>query len=85
MARRRIATAINKAIEAAAAAGGGTVEFPAGTGSPARIRLRSNITLHLERGAGHRSQRRRRPLTTRRSPTNGTSFRISATATFTTA
>ncbi len=43
--------AINKAIEAAAAAGGGTVEFPAGTWVSGSIRLRSNITLQLERGS----------------------------------
>ncbi|MGA2148150.1 MAG: glycosyl hydrolase family 28 protein [Bryobacteraceae bacterium] len=43
--------AINKAIEAAAAAGGGTVEFPAGTWISGSIRLRRNITLRLERGA----------------------------------
>ena len=43
--------AINKAIEAASAAGGGTVHFPAGTYLTGSIRLRSNITLHLERGA----------------------------------
>src|SRR3954452_21610168 len=43
--------AINKAIEAAASAGGGTVEFPAGTWVTGSIRLRSNVTLHLERGA----------------------------------
>ncbi len=43
--------AINKAIETVAAAGGGTVEFPAGTWVTGSIRLRSNVTLHLERGA----------------------------------
>lgn len=43
--------AINKAIEAAAAAGGGTVEFPVGTWLSGSIRLRSNITLRLERGS----------------------------------
>ena len=42
---------INKAIEAAAAAGGGTVSFPAGTYLSVSIRLRSNITLQLEHGA----------------------------------
>src|ERR1044072_4865439 len=44
-------TAINKAIEAAAAAGGGTVVFPAGTYLSVSIRLRSNITLQLDQGA----------------------------------
>jgi polygalacturonase len=43
--------AINKAIEAAAAAGGGTVEFPAGVWLTGSLRLRSNVTLRLERGA----------------------------------
>ena len=43
--------AINKAIEAAAAAGGGTVNFPAGTYLSVSIRLRSNITLQLDQGA----------------------------------
>jgi hypothetical protein len=43
--------AINKGIEAAAAAGGGTVEFPAGTYLTGSIRLKSHITLHLEAGA----------------------------------
>ena len=41
---------INKAIEAASAAGGGTVDFPAGTYLTGSIHLRSNITLHFERG-----------------------------------
>lgn len=43
--------AINKAIEAAAAAGGGAVIFPAGTYLSVSIRLRSNITLQFEPGA----------------------------------
>ena len=43
--------AINKAIEAAAAAGGGTVNFPAGTYLSASIHLKSNITLYLDQGA----------------------------------
>ncbi len=43
--------AINKAIEAAAAAGGGTVRFPAGTYLSGSIRLKSNITLYLDSGA----------------------------------
>jgi polygalacturonase len=43
--------AINKAIEAAGAAGGGTVHFPAGTYVTGSIRLRSNLTLYLEPGA----------------------------------
>lgn len=43
--------AINAAIDAAAAAGGGIVYFPAGTYLSASIRLKSNITLHLDNGA----------------------------------
>ena len=43
--------AINKAIEAASAAGGGTVRFPAGTYLSFSIRLKSHITLHLEPGS----------------------------------
>ena len=42
--------AINKAIEAAAAAGGGTVDFPAGTWVTGSLRLRNNVTLRLEPG-----------------------------------
>lgn len=43
--------AINKAIETAAAAGGGTVYFPAGTYLSFSIRLKSNITLYLDNGS----------------------------------
>ena len=43
--------AINRAIDAAAAAGGGTVHLPAGTYASYSVRLRSNITLHLDNGA----------------------------------
>ncbi len=42
--------AINKAIETAAAAGGGTVRFPAGNYLSYSIHLKSNITLSLETG-----------------------------------
>jgi polygalacturonase len=42
---------INRAIEAAAAAGGGTVHFAPGTYISGSIHLRSNITLQFERGA----------------------------------
>lgn len=42
---------INKAIDAAAAAGGGTVFFPAGTYRSFSIRLKSNIGLYLAHGA----------------------------------
>jgi len=43
--------AINKAIEAAAAAGGGTVHFPAGTYLCYSIRLKSSVALYLDAGA----------------------------------
>src|SRR5207249_1934785 len=43
--------AINRAIEAAAAAGGGAVEIPAGSWISGSIHLRSNVTLHLAPGA----------------------------------
>jgi polygalacturonase len=43
--------AINKAIEAANAAGGGTVFFPAGTYASYSIHLKSNVALYLGAGA----------------------------------
>jgi polygalacturonase len=43
--------AINKAIETAAAAGGGTVLLPAGTYLCFSIRLKSNVALYLDQGA----------------------------------
>jgi polygalacturonase len=43
--------AINRAIDAAAAAGGGLVLFPAGVYLTFSIHLRSNVHLHLEQGA----------------------------------
>jgi polygalacturonase len=43
--------AINQAIAAANAAGGGTVWFPAGTYLATSIHLQSNVTLYLEHGA----------------------------------
>ena len=43
--------AINKAIEAAAAVGGGTVLFPAGTWLSFSIRLKSHVGLYLSQGA----------------------------------
>ena len=43
--------AINKAIEAAATAGGGTVLFPAGTWLSFSIRLKSHVALFLAQGA----------------------------------
>src|SRR5262245_741755 len=43
--------AINHAILAAAAAGGGTVDLPAGNYLCYSIRLKSHVTLHLSAGA----------------------------------
>ncbi|HEV2835224.1 MAG TPA: glycosyl hydrolase family 28-related protein, partial [Pyrinomonadaceae bacterium] len=43
--------AINKAIDAAAAAGGGTVVFPAGSYRSFSIRLKSNVGLFLDHGS----------------------------------
>jgi polygalacturonase len=43
--------AINQAIDAAAAAGGGTVVFPAGTYASYTIHLKSNVALYLDAGA----------------------------------
>jgi polygalacturonase len=43
--------AVNRAIAAAAAAGGGTVHFPAGTYLCFSIRLQSNVALYLDQGA----------------------------------
>jgi polygalacturonase len=43
--------AINKAIEEAAAKGGGTIFFPAGTYLSTSIRLKSNISLFLDQGS----------------------------------
>ena len=43
--------AINKAIEEAAANGGGTVYFPAGTYLSVSIHLKSNVAIYLEQGA----------------------------------
>jgi hypothetical protein len=42
---------INKAIDACAAAGGGTVYFPAGTYLSGTVRLKNNVTLWLDSGA----------------------------------
>jgi polygalacturonase len=43
--------ALNKAIDAAAAAGGGTVYIPAGTFLCGSIHLKSNVTLYLDQGS----------------------------------
>lgn len=42
---------INKAIDAAARSGGGTVYFPAGTYATHSIHLKSNISLYIDQGA----------------------------------
>lgn len=44
-------SAVNKAIDAAAAAGGGTVYFPAGTYLCGSIHLKSNMALYLDQGS----------------------------------
>jgi polygalacturonase len=43
--------AINRAIEAASASGGGTVRFGPGTYASYSIRLKSNVALYLDQGA----------------------------------
>src|SRR6202046_4879748 len=43
--------AINKAIDAATAQGGGTVRFPSGTYASYSIHLQTNVVLYLELGA----------------------------------
>src|SRR5262245_48783742 len=43
--------AINRAIAAAGAAGGGTVRFPAGTYASYSIHLQSHVALHLDAGS----------------------------------
>src|SRR5918912_620725 len=43
--------AVNKAIDAAHAAGGGTVRLPAGTYRSFSIHLKSNVSLHLDAGS----------------------------------
>ena len=43
--------AVNRAIEAAAAAGGGTVRFPAGTYACYSIHLKSSVALYLDEGS----------------------------------
>lgn len=50
MGKRLIQPAINRAIEAAAQAGGGTVYLPAGEYACYSIRLKSNIHIYLEQG-----------------------------------
>lgn len=49
--------AINQAVEACHAAGGGTVFFPAGTYLTGTVHLKSNVTLWLDAGAVVRGSR----------------------------
>jgi hypothetical protein len=49
--RTKDTAAIQKAIDAAFAAGGGTVMFPPGTYLSGSVQLKSRVTLHLEKGA----------------------------------
>jgi polygalacturonase len=44
-------SAINRAIDAAASAGGGTVQFPAGQYCAFTIHLKSNVSIQLDEGA----------------------------------
>ena len=68
--------AINKAIDAAAAKGGGTVLLPAGTYLSFSIRLKSHVTLFLGPGVTLVAAEPARGGggTTRPSPTNGTCY-----------
>jgi polygalacturonase len=49
--RTKNTAALQRAIDACAAAGGGTVWFPAGKYLTGSLRLENNLTLHLEAGA----------------------------------
>ncbi|MFA6929514.1 MAG: glycosyl hydrolase family 28 protein [Lentisphaeria bacterium] len=51
VAQQLCTTLIQQAIDQAAAMGGGTIVFPAGTYLTGTIYLKNNITLHLENGA----------------------------------
>ena len=61
--------AVNRAIEAAAAAGGGVVVFPAGSYLCFSIHLKSHVHLHLEQGSA--DHRRRLPEARRATGYNG--------------
>ena len=77
--------AINRAMDAAARAGGGTVYFPAGTYPSFSIQLQSHVALHLEPGATLlAADTSRGEVRCRRSRGRTTSSRTSATATGTT-
>lgn len=49
--------AIQRAIDEAAASGGGRVSVPAGVYQSGSLRLRSGVDLHLEKGAVIRGER----------------------------
>lgn len=49
--KKKATTVINKLIEKAATDGGGTIYFPAGEYLTGPIKMKSNITLHIESGA----------------------------------
>lgn len=74
--------AINRAIEAAAQDGGGTIYLPAGEYACYSIRLKSNIHLYLEQGARIiAASRARRKDMTWQSPTSIINIRTSDTVT----
>ena len=80
--------AINKAIEAAAAAGGGTVFFRAGSYLCFSIHLKSNVGLYLDHGAtivAADTPAGGKGAYDAAEPISGTNIRITATATGTTA
>src|SRR5437773_8280985 len=64
----RATDAIRKAIQAAKAAGGGTVYIPAGTYVTGPIELVSNMTLYVDAGATLRFPAERLPFTKGRQP-----------------
>jgi polygalacturonase len=79
--------AIQEAVDAANAAGGGTVQFPSPGNYKSKntLHMKSNVTLQVDTGAvlqGSRAPARTR--TTRPSPTPTTPTRTTATATSTT-
>ncbi|HZQ56211.1 MAG TPA: glycosyl hydrolase family 28-related protein [Bryobacteraceae bacterium] len=75
--------AINKAIDAANSAGGGTVYFPPGTWLSGSIHLKSNVALYLEQGSTILATSDPRAYDAAE-PNSGTSTRTSVTAIFTT-
>ena len=81
--------AVNRAIEAANAAGGGTVRFPAGNYLCYSIRLKSNVALYLDQNAPSSPPIRRLPVRAGTMPPSrtlpGMTTRTTATTTGTTA